>query len=76
MFSSYIQRIAPMILTMMMDSGIQRPRRPRLVTYGGPAVTYNFQGTGITLVRTDKKLGRNDACSCGSGKKFKHCCGG
>jgi preprotein translocase subunit SecA len=23
-----------------------------------------------------KKVGRNDPCPCGSGKKFKHCCGG
>ena len=26
-------------------------------------------------VRTQKKLGRNDPCYCGSGKKFKHCHG-
>jgi len=25
--------------------------------------------------RTDKKVGRNDACTCGSGNKYKHCCG-
>ncbi|MGH1538680.1 MAG: SEC-C metal-binding domain-containing protein, partial [Gammaproteobacteria bacterium] len=25
--------------------------------------------------RTDKKLGRNDPCHCGSGKKFKQCHG-
>lgn len=25
---------------------------------------------------TNAKLGRNDPCACGSGKKFKHCCGG
>ena len=25
--------------------------------------------------RTDKKVGRNDPCPCGSGKKYKHCCG-
>jgi len=25
--------------------------------------------------RTDKKVGRNEPCPCGSGKKFKHCCG-
>ena len=24
---------------------------------------------------TDKKVGRNDPCPCGSGKKYKHCCG-
>ncbi|MFC1943581.1 preprotein translocase subunit SecA [Chloroflexota bacterium] len=25
--------------------------------------------------RTGKKIGRNDPCPCGSGKKYKHCCG-
>ena len=23
----------------------------------------------------DKKIGRNDPCPCGSGKKYKYCCG-
>ena len=26
------------------------------------------------VVNTDK-VGRNDACTCGSGKKYKKCCG-
>ena len=26
-------------------------------------------------VRTGPKVGRNDPCTCGSGKKFKQCCG-
>jgi len=26
-------------------------------------------------VRSDAKVGRNDPCPCGSGKKFKKCCG-
>ena len=26
-------------------------------------------------VRTEKKVGRNDPCPCGSGKKYKKCCG-
>jgi len=25
-------------------------------------------------INKESKLGRNDPCSCGSGKKFKHCC--
>ncbi|WP_438265884.1 SEC-C metal-binding domain-containing protein, partial [Blautia wexlerae] len=25
--------------------------------------------------RTNKKIGRNDPCPCGSGKKYKNCCG-
>jgi len=27
------------------------------------------------FVRSEKKVGRNDPCPCGSGKKYKHCCG-
>ena len=30
---------------------------------------------GHTVVRDQPKVGRNDPCSCGSGKKFKKCCG-
>ena len=26
-------------------------------------------------VRNENKVGRNDACPCGSGKKYKKCCG-
>jgi SEC-C motif-containing protein len=29
----------------------------------------------VTVVRTGPKIGRNDPCPCGSGKKYKHCCG-
>lgn len=28
-----------------------------------------------TILRTGKKIGRNDPCTCGSGKKYKKCCG-
>ena len=28
-----------------------------------------------TFERDSKKVGRNDPCPCGSGKKYKHCCG-
>lgn len=29
----------------------------------------------VPYVRSEKKVGRNDPCPCGSGKKYKHCCG-
>lgn len=28
-----------------------------------------------TYQRTERKIGRNEPCPCGSGKKYKHCCG-
>ncbi|MCL2804710.1 MAG: preprotein translocase subunit SecA [Treponema sp.] len=30
---------------------------------------------GATVVRSQPKVGRNDSCPCGSGKKYKHCHG-
>ena len=32
-------------------------------------------GTPTTVKRKDKKIGRNAPCPCGSGKKYKKCCG-
>ena len=32
-------------------------------------------GNTATVRRGAPKIGRNDPCPCGSGKKFKHCCG-
>ena len=34
------------------------------------------QGGGVETLRRDApKVGRNDPCPCGSGKKYKRCCG-
>lgn len=42
-------------------------------------VTGTNRGEGDTVKspvrRAEKKVGRNDACPCGSGKKYKQCCG-
>ena len=35
---------------------------------------YKEQKKSGTVVK-EKKTGRNDPCPCGSGKKYKHCCG-
>jgi len=33
------------------------------------------KGADVIDLRTGRKIGRNDPCPCGSGKKFKKCCG-
>lgn len=33
------------------------------------------EGAGQTVRREGEKVGRNAPCPCGSGKKYKHCCG-
>jgi preprotein translocase subunit SecA len=39
---------------------------------GGGGTTES--GKGVTVRREGKKVGRNDPCPCGSGKKYKRCC--
>jgi uncharacterized protein YecA (UPF0149 family) len=36
---------------------------------------YKAQKRSTTVVNTQPKVGRNDPCPCGSGKKYKQCCG-
>ena len=44
-----------------------------------PAAEPVFGGDPLPVaqapIRSDAKIGRNDPCSCGSGKKYKQCCG-
>jgi hypothetical protein len=47
-------------------------RRPILELVGEK--TSNLLAQGTTMRRAVAKTGRNDPCSCGSGKKYKHCC--
>ena len=36
---------------------------------------YTQQKRSHTVVRNETKIGRNDPCMCGSGQKYKRCCG-
>ena len=59
------------------EEWLQTPRpalegeRPAAVLEGGRL----FPGKVETFRRQTPKVGRNDPCPCGSGKKFKRCCG-
>ena len=41
----------------------------------GNVMANGRQGASVTVRRTGEKVGRNDPCPCGSGKKYKQCCG-
>ena len=57
----------------------RRRRTPSSLTFTGPNQTAAAAGTDEgkirTVTRDTPKVGRNDACPCGSGKKYKKCCG-
>jgi preprotein translocase subunit SecA len=57
-----------------------RARAPRrtIESGGGAAASGNGQGAAEEarpVRRTEPKVGRNDPCPCGSGKKYKKCHG-
>ncbi len=49
-----------------------RVRAPRAVQFSGPSLE---AAAVATSVRRGEKVGRNDPCPCGSGNKYKKCCG-
>jgi preprotein translocase subunit SecA len=64
------------------EEEVKEMKLPRKQTFflsrGGEAGTNaggeTESGKGVTVRRDGKKVGRNDPCPCGSGKKYKKCC--
>ncbi len=61
------------------ESARRAPRRPSPMTFTGPnqgaAAAGEEAGKVKTVVRDHPKVGRNELCPCGSGKKYKKCHG-
>jgi preprotein translocase subunit SecA len=57
----------------------RRQRRPTSMTFTGPNQGATAAGEEAartkTVTRDQPKVGRNELCPCGSGKKYKKCCG-
>ncbi|MEE0970596.1 MAG: SEC-C metal-binding domain-containing protein, partial [Clostridia bacterium] len=49
--------------------------KPTTEGFAGGAPKKGMKKVGNTVVRTEAKIGRNDPCPCGSGLKYKKCCG-
>jgi uncharacterized protein len=49
--------------------------RRKLALQAGSAISAEEDDDSETYVRPERKTGRNEPCPCGSGKKFKKCCG-
>jgi preprotein translocase subunit SecA len=45
---------------------------PKAVQFSGPSLE---AAVAVSVARKTQKVGRNDPCPCGSGKKYKKCCG-
>ena len=57
------------------DMSRMRTSKSEVGSFGRDGGDENKKQVQPTPVRVEKKVGRNDPCPCGSGKKFKHCHG-
>jgi preprotein translocase subunit SecA len=77
MFEDLMSAIQHDVVHTIYHSGITRKEAPQSVA--SPMAELAAVGTGSDRRQpaksTGKKMGRNDPCHCGSGKKFKKCCG-
>ncbi len=78
-FADLSDRVASEVIARLMkiqiarDDAVEKKFAPR-----PSRMTYGRGGGAATKPQTvvkDKKIGRNDPCICGSGKKYKKCCG-
>jgi preprotein translocase subunit SecA len=74
MFSDMVYSIREDTVKMMFRVRAERKVEREKVA---EVTSTNFDDTikKAPTVRKDKKIGRNDTCPCGSGKKYKNCCG-
>jgi preprotein translocase subunit SecA len=78
MFADLTSRIATEVVSRLYKIQVQKPETVRREPVKQARLNYNrgeVSGGTVQTVRRGKKVGRNDPCPCGSGKKFKRCCG-
>ena len=80
MFQEMISRVQEQTLSILYRiqpaepedlEALHKPEEPQLMFSGGDMGSVKKK----PATRSDKKVGRNAPCPCGSGKKYKKCCG-
>jgi len=71
-FQSLLSTIQHDMVHTIYHVGIARKEAPQQAP---AAMAQATAGSKKRLKVGGKKVGRNDPCPCGSGKKYKHCCG-
>lgn len=73
MFNEMTESIREETVRMLMHVRIEeKVEREQVAKVTG---TNRDDSANAPITRKSEKIGRNDPCPCGSGKKYKHCCG-
>ena len=91
LFKGVIEKISKEVISFLLRAHIPlRQNSPEEITHSAPArrtdmsrmstsrsdlMTNSSEQKSNTPIKVEKKVGRNDPCPCGSGKKYKNCHG-
>jgi preprotein translocase subunit SecA len=76
LFEELMNRVKEEILSTISRIQIRRPQREELPKRRPMQFSHGDEvEKPVTVKRHGEKVGRNDLCPCGSGKKYKKCCG-
>lgn len=77
LFADMSDRISSEALMRLFKIQIRHEAESEIKIERQQRLSYNKSEDGSSLqpVHAEKKVGRNDPCPCGSGKKYKKCCG-
>ena len=75
MFDEMIQGIKTETVKLLYHVRAERPVEREKVAEETGASHGNDESVKNAPVKNENRVGRNDMCPCGSGKKYKNCCG-
>lgn len=75
MFEEMINSIQEDALKFILNTHIDREQMPQREKVAEPVTASHGDGPKKPVSKKSDKVGRNDTCPCGSGKKYKMCCG-
>ena len=75
MFDAMVESIKEDTVKMLLTVQIKTQEEPKREAVMKPATNQSGDGSAAKEPVRKKKIGRNDPCPCGSGKKYKKCCG-
>jgi len=75
MFEEMIRNIQQDAVKLLLSLRIDKEHAPQREKVAEPVTATHGEGPAKPVTRSSDKVGRNDPCPCGSGKKYKKCCG-
>ena len=74
MFEEMTKNIQEDAIRIILNTHLDQQNAPKREKVAEPVIATRGDGPKKPVVKSDK-VGRNEACPCGSGKKYKKCCG-